>query len=740
MAPPFQAVSRYFFAFLLLFAGIIGTGTALSAAERPKIGLVLGGGGAKGAAHIGVIRILEENHIPVDYVGGTSMGAIIGSFYAAGYSADEIEVIARTIDWNHLFKDRPSRSHLNFRRKEQDGDLMTDFRVSFRDGKLILPEGLIHGQKLFLELSRHLLRARLTDDFDQLPIPFRAVAGDLETGEAVVLDHGDIVQSVFASMAVPGMIPPVEIEDHVLVDGGIANNLPVNIVRGMGADIVIVVDVGSAAKSREQISNVFDVMQQISTLMGAASTRAQLESLGPQDVLIHPEIEGMSMASFDRVEEAIDLGIKAGRQAVPRLAALAMDDAAWAAHIAARRARIAHEPVVDFVEVHQDSPLSDNAIKRMVTIAPGKRLDVDVLRENIDNLYGLDTFSRISYSMQTGERGTGLTLEAEQNPAKENYLQFGMAMKTDFDADTSFQLGAGYTMRNINRFGGEWRTLAQVGNNIELTSDFYQPFGPGLKFFVNPVVDVLRVRSPYFGGQARPKGEIRLQAVEVGMDVGMQLGHWGAVRVGQRNSWGNFKPLVGELGFEKLNYADSYAFARLDIDTLDRLSFPRDGIIGAAIFADHKGPFGGDFNMQVFGVAALGVKSYGDNTFMLSGALQTTLEYDPNALGGFSLGGFLNLSGLADGQIGGRHSVFARAVYYRRLTQEGPFLNLPLYLGGSLESGNAYDRLSDWSFGSMIWAGSLFVGADTPIGPIFFGAGVTEHGDNSLYLEIGQTF
>lgn len=709
--------------------------------DRPKIALVLGGGGAKGGAHIGVLKIIEDLQIPIDYVAGTSMGAIIGSLYASGYSADEIEAIAERIDWVTLFKDRPPREKINFRRKQQDGDLLSDFRASFQDGKLILPAGIIQGQKLYLELSRELRNARLVQDFDKLPIPFRAVTADLETGDAVIMAGGDLVDAVFASMAVPGLIPPVTIAERLLVDGGIANNLPVDVGRAMGADIVIAVNIGAEARAKEDITNVLDVMRQLSMLMGAESTAARVASLTPEDIHIRPDMDGIGMMSFDRVLDAVGRGEKAALAFSDKLAGLSLSGEDWQQYLTAKAARVPEEPTVEFVDVQQNSDLADATVRGFFETDVGQRLSVPQLRNDIDALYGLDTFARVSYRMITDERGTGLELTALQNPSKKTYLGLGIAMETDFSADSSFQLGAGFTVRDVNRWGGEWRTLAQVGSSIEIVTDFYQPLGKSLNFFVNPNMTAIRTNELIFAGRSRPLGQVRLSGVEVGLDVGMLLGRWGAFIVGQRNIWGDIDPLIGEFaGFEGRSFEDSYAFARLEVDTLDDLSFPKKGVLANVSFIDHKGPFGGEFDLQELGFIGYWANSWGDDTLVLGGRLQTTLTDEENLFSGFALGGFLSLSGLAEDQIGGQHALLGQAIYYHRLTREGPFLSLPIYVGGSLELGNVYDRWSDWSFGSMEAAASLFLGMDTPIGPIYLGAGATESGDASLYLQIGQTF
>jgi NTE family protein len=728
------------FAALVLMLLPVTDSIAEDIVERPRIGLVLGGGGAKGGAHIGVLKVLEKYQVPVDAIAGTSMGAIIGALYASGNSAEEIEEIVRSIDWNTIFDDKTPRRLINFRRKQDDQSFLTDFKLSFRNGELVLPEGLIQGQKLFLELSDHLASAEGVASFDDLSIPFRAVAADLETGGTVVMKEGDLATAVFASMAVPGVIPPVERDGLLLVDGGIANNLPVDVARSMGVDIVIVVDVGARLRGREEIDSFLDVLNQVILMLGADNVERQLMSLSEQDILIQPELGDMTAASFDRFLSVIDLGRSATDAVANEIGALGLSEEMWHQHLADRNMGPPGTPTVDYVEIDQDSPLSDAVLAGFVRAAPGEQLDRRELREDIADLYGLDTFERITFSLRDEDGRTGLAIHATENPARRNYFRFGLLLETDFDSDTIFQIGASYTKRNVNRFGGEWRSEVAIGSDLFAGTEFYQPFGSRLKYFVNPIAAVRRGNSLLFEDSSTPTAEISVRAAELGLDAGIQLGRWGEFRVGGHRSWGNIKPRVGDPGFSRLVFNDSFYLARLDVDTLDRLSFPRYGSFLRVQWTDHQEVLGGDFSFSEFEVKGLAVKSWGEHTVQVASKFQTTINADAGSISGFSLGGFLNLSGLARDQLTGQHVVYGQAVYYRRLTERSLFLDIPVYIGGSVESGNTYDKLNNLTLGSLTWAGSMFVGVDSPLGPVYLAGGITEDGNATAYLFVGQVF
>jgi NTE family protein len=272
---------------------------------------VLGGGGARGFAHVGVLQVLEENRIPAHAIAGTSMGAVVGSLYSSGRSASEIATIAEDIDWSMIFSDRIPRDRLPFRRKRDERNDLVSFRLAFDDRGVVLPPGVLRGQDLFLVLAERLVSARGVRDFDALPIPFRAVAANIETGEAVPIASGDIATAVFASISVPGALPPVEREGLLLVDGGIVDNVPIDTARRMGVDVVIVVNVGTDLLARDELRTFVNVLDQMQLLLGRAEVTRQLKSLGPRDVLITPDLEGLSVTTFDRAA----LGIARGHAA-----------------------------------------------------------------------------------------------------------------------------------------------------------------------------------------------------------------------------------------------------------------------------------------------------------------------------------------------------------------------------------------------------------------------------------------
>ncbi len=285
-APTPRAFARRATALLLALALSVAAPMAAAVAatpeqRRPVIGLVLSGGGALGATHIGVLKVLEELNVPIDIVTGTSMGSIVGGLYALGLNAHELESVVNGVDWAKTFQDSPPRGSLPVRRKQEDYGFLLDLKLGIKDGALQLPAGLIQGQRLTLMLRELTVRAHNIKSFDDLPIRYRAVAADLETGQQVILGQGNLASAMRASMSVPGFLPPVEIDGRLLVDGGVANNLPVDVARAMGAEVLIVVDIPTILKKRDQLTTSLDIAGQMLAVLVQQNSIPQIASLGP---------------------------------------------------------------------------------------------------------------------------------------------------------------------------------------------------------------------------------------------------------------------------------------------------------------------------------------------------------------------------------------------------------------------------------------------------------------------------
>jgi NTE family protein len=688
-------MQRFFLAALAVALATPASAQGSPPAEAPRIGLVLGGGGARGFAHIGVLQVMEENRIPVHAVSGTSMGAVVGSLYAQGKSAPEITQIAQDIPWRTIFNDTIPRDRLSYRRKRDERDVLINFRIAFDDRGLVLPKGVLRGQDLFLTLAEQLAPARSVTDFDRLAIPFRAVATDIETGQAVVMGSGDIATAVFASMSVPGGLPPVERDGKLLVDGFIADNVPVEVARSMGVNRLIVVDVGTPLQTRDQITSFVSVLNQMQLLLGRESIERQLASLSPADVLILPEQPDISSTAFERSEAGIAAGRAAALAVLDKLKRYQLSEEAWAQHKAAQAARAPRNaPKVEFVKVENRSAIASRTIEAMVTQKPGEPLDAPKMTKDLQDIYALGGFRAVRYGIGPSDQnpGEGVSILAEGDPTSANWLQFGIGLATDFNLNSVLRIGFAYTDRNFLGTGAEWRSDVRVGTNLLFETGLYNEWGR-----------VFGEITPYWSRtdtvlyiDDEALAQVRDARLGLRLDTGLLFGKWGELRLGVNWATVDLDTLVGAPLLGDLDgLQDATWRVQFSADTLDNVSFPTKGLIGRIAYTDHVKLLGGDLTYSTIEGEFWKATSFGRNTFLLSGEFGITGEGDGRSLGDFRLGGFLNLSGLEPDQLIGRHKLLARGVFYHRLSEQAPIVNLPLYLGGSLEIGNAWDALDD---------------------------------------------
>src|SRR5580692_9249593 len=379
-----------------------GSWAAADSPVRPRICLVLSGGGARGMAHIGVLKVLEDLQIPIDCIAGTSMGAIVGGLYASGMTAKQIDASMRSLDWQEAFRDTPPRQDLAFRRKQDDRNFLVRLPLGLKHGKLLLPKGLIQGQKLQETLRQLTLPFSNSTDFDLLPTPFRAVATDLETGNAVLMDKGDLAIAMRASMSAPGVFAPVELNGRLLVDGGLAENLPINVARAMHADVLIVSDVSFPLLPLAKLDSALSISNQMLAILVRKDSDRQRASLGPRDILIEPNLGTATATDFTAPASIIAGGEAAGRAATAVLSAYGVGDTAYRAYLARRATREPGRPLIQFVRVDRQSKRYEKTIVAEMQPLLGKPLDLDELGQRITELYGLGLFETLDYSLVTG--------------------------------------------------------------------------------------------------------------------------------------------------------------------------------------------------------------------------------------------------------------------------------------------------------------------------------------------------
>jgi NTE family protein len=703
---------------------------------RPRIGLVLGGGGARGAAHIGVLRELENLRIPVDAIAGTSMGAIVGGLYAAGRTPADLEALVESLDWKYAFQDTTSRKHMTFRRKQDDEAFPMRIETGLRDGELVLPEGLVSGQKLSWILREQTLQVSGITDFDRLPTPFRAVASDLETGEAHVMSSGDLVLAMRASMTAPGIFSPKHADGRSLVDGGLTGNVPVHAMREMDVDVIIAVDVEFPLYTPDQLDSAVSITGQVLTILIRKETLRQLESLTDSDILIRPDLGDLGTTEFENITEAVEPGAAATIAQKERLAHLSLDEQPYAEWQAART-RVSRQPErVAFVRIRDSGTLSGKFLKSHIGTEAGDELDTERFEHDASRLYGLGLYEKVDYRLVTEGGETGVEFMAVPKSWGPNILQFGMSFEDNFEGSTAFNVSARLTRIGLNSYGAEWRTDVQLGTDPFLFTELYQPISPESRFFVAPRARFEQRNFNAFS-DSDAIARYRVSEGEIGLDFGSSLGRWGEFRLGIQRGVGDAIVKVGDPSLSGIDFDTGGIVARLRIDTLDDAHIPLHGTRVDLIWNASRPDLGADGHFDTIETELTTVRTSGRNTFLFGLNYATTLDSDDTIQDFFPLGGFLKLSGLERGAISGPHAGVVRAVYYRRFGETGSLLEMPLYFGASIEAGNAWQSRSEISTGTLILHGSLFASLDTYLGPLFIGGGFGEGGESSFYLFLG---
>ena len=718
-----------------------------NAEHRPRIGLVLSGGGARGAAHVGVLKVLEQLRVPVDAIAGTSMGAVVGGLYASGLSAGDIEKIMTSINWQDAFRDRPAREDLDLRRKQEDETFLVRFPLGIRDGHIVLPKGLIQGQRLTQTLRRLTLPVARISNFDELPTPFRAVATDLETGESVVLGSGDLTIAMRASLSAPGVFAPVEREGRLLVDGGIADNVPVDIARAMGVDVVIVVDVGFPLLPRQQLTSAPVISNQMLAILIRHNADAQLATLTARDILIQPSLGNASSFDFGIVSRVIGTGEAAARAKASELATLAVSAPDMQRYVERRESSRKPPPRIDFAQVEAGSERYQAAADTLFHDLVGKPLDPDAVAQRVTALYGRGGLDTLDYHV-TGDPGRyGLALDARPSTQGPDYLRFGLSLQDDFQGNATYDAAMRYVMSDITRNAGEWVTDLEAGTTTLASTELFLPLARFSGWFVMPhVADEARDLFVLKGQSL--EAEYRVHTFDYGIDFGRQFGNWGEIRTGVLREQGHYvleigdptDPNLPEQSFAPFNMRDY--FVRFTYDRLDDVNFPHHGQQATLQGSADRNATGVGQNADQVTLSYLGAYSFGRDTLSFSVSGGMTLQAHVTDLNlQFPLGGFLNLSGLRAYSLLGPDFGIARLLYYRQVGRGGPgYLDVPTYIGVSLEAGNVWQSRSAASFGNTQKDASVFLGMDTFLGPLYVASGFDDHGHQAYYLFLGRTF
>ena len=707
------------------------------AAAPPRIAVALSGGGARGLAHVGVLKALDEMHIPISCITGTSMGSIVSGAYAVGRSPAEIEQMVLDTNWDDIFRDYPPRAEISTRRKVDDYKTLFAPEVGIKDGKLALPKGIIAGISIEAFLRVVAEPATGIQDFNQLPVPWRAVATDIETGQAVVLSRGNVAEAMRASMAVPGAIAPVVIDNRLLVDGMIANNLPIDQARKLCGDVVIAVNIGTPPLTRDEINSVLAVVSQMMAFLGKQTVDEQIKSMGPEDVLIVPDLGDISVTKYDRAKDAIRIGEEATRAMATSLARYSVPAEQYAAFRAKQGKGEVAQTAVDEIRFEGLQRTNPEVLRGLVETKPGEPLDLEKLGADMRRIYGRGDFESIDYHVvgaQGGPRALVITpREKEWGP---DYLRLGLGLESDFQGDNAFNLLVQYRKTWLNRLGGEWLTEGQIGQDTHLYSEFYQPLNAKGVWFGSLRGIVGQTTRGLFQGNDKI-AEYLIGSGGGGIDLGANLGTLGVLRVGPQWTQVHARIETGSPVLPSVTQLTAGVRVAFNLDALDHAWFAQNGYNVTTTYYGATKDLGSALNYQKLEARGQYAMSWGPNTLNLAASGGTDFGTNMPAYETFALGGPLRLSSFRLNQFSGRDYAFGRLMYYYRIFPLPEILGKGVFAGGSGEIGTIRNRADGLPSPGTLYSGSLFIGADTAAGPAYFGAGFGNGGSFSVYLLLG---
>jgi len=705
--------------------------------DRPRIGLVLGGGGAKGAAHIGVLRVLEELRVPIDCVAGTSMGALVGATFAAGVAPADIESAVRGIDWSETVGGQGQRDQTPIERKLSGVTYSNTFEFGIRDGSLTAPAGLFATQAIENQIRTLVSRAWFTQSFDDLPIPFRAVATDMLTGDMVVLDSGELAVAMRASMAIPGAFAPVTLDGKVLSDGGLMRNLPIDIARELCADVVIAVWLSTTPPDESDLSSAFSMMQRSIAVMIGANQNAQIATLTSRDVGIGVQMGDLRTEEFERVPEAIELGRAAALASAAALRQYAVPESeylAWSRSLG-RESERSHT-VADIRVVGLERVNPDFVLSQFDAVRPGEDVTAEDIATDAARVFATGDFERVDYRLTGPDDARVLEVHPVEKSWGPNFLTFDVGLATSAEADLQAILRADHERTWVNARGGRWHNAVQVGRLSQLQTDFYQPLDIAQRFFMqSTTVAENDIQDVYLFGDRFLQYFVRQLYTQ--LDVGANVGTHAQFRVGVRSGLSRVDLDTGLPGFpEAPRRTDTTLLGRAVYDTRDSVGLPTRGSFVNARWVKSTNAIGGEFDYElVESVYAQAFNIRGDSLSLIIGGAET-LSGDLPITQQIQIGGIRTFPGLKPGELRGDSYRFGSVRYAWLLRDIQPLLGQAVYAGVSLQAGRVGGRIDELPEDTIYGiAGSL--GGRTSLGPFQLSLGVVEDRSWELQFTVG---
>ena len=723
---------------ILLIVLLLSSPLALRAQQnpkpRPKIGVALEGGGAMGLAHIGVLKWFEEHHIPVDYIAGTSMGGLVGGFYATGMSPEEMKALIEGLDWRKILSDRTPYEDLSFRRKEDQRAYPNSLIFGLRHG-LSAPAGLIPGHQIGLLIDRVTLPYGDVPSFDALAIPFRCVATDLVSRKSHVFKDGSLAEAMRATMSIPGAFSPVHDGQAVYVDGGLLNNLPTDVVRQMGADIVIAVHLETAPAEGKDIQSIFGVLQQSVCVVLETN---ELRGMERADAVVSVHLAEFGTTEYAKSEEIMQRGYEAAKERARLLEAFALDNPAWEEHLQSRDARRRHEaPVPQFIQVTGTSEHGAIDVARYLKSFQGKPLNPQKLDEVLTRLTGVGRYDSAGYRIVQQNGQTGLIVQVVERNNAPPMAQIAAEVDGSQSGNVDFTMGARFTFMDVAGFRSEWRTDILIGNTYGFQTELYRPFRAESRWFFAPHADASDTAFPIYA-KNDPLADYRIYGINIGGDVGYSFGRFSELRVGYEVGSLNTKLRLGTPQIPEVQGHVGQTRLRYRLDHTDDPVIPRQGFSAESNFRWFDASPGARDGFPVMDLklgyfqpitrpASLFVEGEGGTTF---GTTSTGIPQ-------FFLGGPVRLSAYGQNEFQGNQYYLFRAGYLHDLLTLPPFLGKKVYIIGAYEIGKMYGTTNTSKFPNDVDAGFL---AETALGPFFIGGSVGDSGHRKWFFQLGRVF
>jgi NTE family protein len=710
---------------------------AVALTDRPRVGLVLGGGGAKGAAHIGVLRVLEELRVPIDCVAGTSMGALVGATFAAGVAPADIESAVLAIDWSETVGGQGRCDQMPIERKLSGVTYSNNFEFGIRDGSLTAPAGIFATQAIENRIRTLVSRAWFTESFDDLPIPFRAVATDMLTGDMVVLDSGPLADAMRASMAIPGAFAPVRTDGRILSDGGLMRNLPVDVARELCADVVIAVWLSTTPPNESDLSSAFAILQRSVAVMIGANQTAQIATLTERDVGIGVQMGDLRTEEFERVPEAIELGRSAALAnagALRQFAVSERDYVAWE-HAIGRAPETMHT-VAEVRVVGLDRVNPEYVRSQFATVLPGEPTSAVSIADNAARVFAAGDFERVDYELLGPEDARVLEVQPVEKSWGPDFLTFDLGLSTSAGSDFQAIIRADHNRTWVNPRGGRWHNVVQIGRQSVLQTDFFQPLDMDQRFFVHSIARAENaIQDVYLFGDRVAQYSVRQLYAQA--DVGTNIGTRAQIRFGLRSGVTRADLDTGSPGLpEAPERTDSAVLGRLVYDTRDSVGLPTRGSFVNARWVKSTSSIGGELDYELVEAAyAHAFNIRGDSLSLIVGGAET-LSGDLPIMQEIQIGGIRTFPGLRPGELRGDSYRFGGVRYSWLLRDLQPLLGQALYAGLSLQAGRVGGRIDEVAEETIYGiAGSL--GGRTSIGPFQLSLGIVEDRSWELQFTVG---